>query len=345
MTLIFTADDYGAYEEIDDGVISAVQNGWLNSVAMLANGHNMDLSVSKILPLQQAKRVDLGCHFTMNSGPALSKEMQSNHHFTHKGHFRPFFNMNIGSILKKEFLAQNMYDLKAELRAQIDTLRKLGVDVKHLSSHFNVLHFYPDFLKVQFEVLSEDDYSNIKIRSTNVQPEFSRYLLPLLARVTTINPTEITAKGTYQRISYKKRWSQHMKAVADWVVHYQKEHPSPAMPDVLDGFHYQSIGSLGISHSTKDRKAKRKGRKILKKVFEETGEEGSSEFLFHLADPIFMANEAPLMSKDDFKDYLNNKYYGVTPKYMDNRHIEYKSVAHFNEISTFELDPQPWSKI
>jgi len=345
MTLIFTADDYGAYKEIDDGVVLAVQNGWLNSVAMLANGHDMDLSVSKILPLQQAKKVDLGLHFTMNSGKALSKEMQVNHHFTHKGHFRPFFNMNIGDILRKKYQAQNMHDLKAELRAQIDALRAHGVEVKHLSSHFNVLHFYPEFLRVQFEVLAEPEYNEIKIRSTNVKPKFSRYLLPLLARGTNRFIGEIEQTGDYERLSYNKRWERHMKAVADWVAHYEKEHPTPKMPSELDGFHYQAIGSLGISHSTKNRKAKRKGRKIERRIFQKHRKKISSEFLFHLADPNFMSQVAPNMSRRAFKEYLNDKYAGVTPKYMDNRHIEYKSGDWFRTISSYQLDPQPWSKI
>ncbi|MEO9533666.1 MAG: ChbG/HpnK family deacetylase [Crocinitomicaceae bacterium] len=345
MALIFTADDYGAYKEIDDGVIDALENGWLNSVAMLANGFDMKLSVSKILPFQKDKRVDLGCHFTMNSGEALSTEMRNNPHFTHHGHFRPFFNMNIGRILQKDNLPQNMYDLKAELRAQIDRLRDLGIDVKHLSSHFNVLHFYPDFLKVQFEVLAEENYQNIKIRSTYVTPKFSRYLLPGIAKISTLFQGEIDQTSKEGRIKYEDSWTEYMIAIGNWCTNYKKEFPVPAMPDILDGFHYQAVGSLGIGRSTKKRKARKKGEQILEKVFEVSGKGGKQEFLFHLADNDFLNKEARTWSKKRITNHLNNKYSGVTPKYMDNRHVEFQSLAFFNSISNLELDPQPWSKI
>lgn len=345
MTLIFTADDYGAYEEIDDGVIVAVKNGWLNSVAMLANGSNMDLSVSKIKPLQDNKQVDLGLHFTMNSGEALSKEMRNNPNFTNEGHFRPFFNMNIGRILKKENIAQSVYDLKAELREQVRALRNHGIEVKHLSSHFNVLHFYPDFLKLQFEVLAEDEFKDIKIRSVNVTPRLSRYLLPGLAKFSTLFQGEIDQTSEEGQINYEDHWNEHIKATLEWYENYDKNHPTPAMPEILDGFHYMATGSLGIGKSTKKRKAKKKAKQILDKVFDITGENVKQEFLFHIADNTFMNDRAKHWSNQKLKDYLNNKYYGVSPSYMDNRHIEYQSLEKFNDISTFQLDPQPWSKI
>jgi predicted glycoside hydrolase/deacetylase ChbG (UPF0249 family) len=342
MTLIFTADDYGAYKEIDDGVISAIDNGWLNSVAILSNGHDMDTSVKKILPFQKAKRVDLGCHFTINSGRAMSEVMRKNEHFTHKGHFRPYFNMNIGRILSQQHIQENRADLKAEIMAQIDGLRDRGIDVKHLSSHFNTLSFYEDFFEAQCEVLALPEYENIKIRSTVAIPKFSKIWLPRLAKVSTIFSGEIEVKERASDI-HSKDTAEYIDAMNRAVLKYGETNRLPKMPDSIDAFHYQKIGSLGIGKSTRERKARKQSKKILEKVLESTGTEDKKEFLFHLADPVFMSTT--LLNRKDFKNYLNNKYSGVTPKYMDNRYLEYQSLENFNKISEFELDPQPWSKI
>ncbi|MFK8039040.1 MAG: ChbG/HpnK family deacetylase [Crocinitomicaceae bacterium] len=342
-TLIFTADDFGAYKEIDDGIISALDKGWLNSVAMLANGHDMDTSVRKIMPYQKAKKVDIGLHFTFNSGRALSKAMQKNPNFTHHGHFRPYFNMNIERILRKSRVEKNKADLKTEIIAQIEFLENKGIEVKHLSSHFNTLHFFPAFKEAQFEVLAMPKYQHIKSRSLHIVPKLSTWALPLLSRATTIFIKEIEAEA---RIASDMDGARH-KTIDDanrWMESLDDDDYKPDMPYILDGFHYQVIGSLGIGRSTKRRKAKRKSYKILEKVEEALdSDKDTFEFVFHLADPVFMGTHA--YTRKHFKTFLNNKYSGVTPKYMDNRHVEYQSLAHFNEIANLTLDPQPWAKV
>ena len=345
MTLIFTADDYGAYAEIDDGILAALDGGWLNSVAMLANGHDMKSSIKKILPFQQEKRVDVGCHFTMNSGKALSSLMQKNRDFTHKGHFRPYFNMNISSMLDKDRKAANMAALKAEIMAQIDFLMDREMEVKHLSSHFNTLHFYDDFFAAQCEVLAMPQYEHIKIRSINIKPKFSKYLLPALAGFSTLFSGEIDVETDVSSIHSHSKSENYLDALNKRILNYAKTNRVPKMPKELDGFHYQSVGSLGISKSTKRRKAINKSEKIVDKVFQAMGQDDNIEYIFHLADPIFMSGEGHEMSRRDFKNYLNNKYAGVTPKYMDNRHVEFQSLENFYKIADFELNPQPWSQI
>jgi predicted glycoside hydrolase/deacetylase ChbG (UPF0249 family) len=81
--IIFTADDYGCYTEIDNAVISAANKGLINSVAAFANGPNADYRLKR---LAEETNVDIGCHLTITSGDAVG----ANSSFTKSdGRFRP----------------------------------------------------------------------------------------------------------------------------------------------------------------------------------------------------------------------------------------------------------------
>jgi len=262
-TIIFTADDYGAYKEIDDGVLEAIDNGWLNSVAMLANGPNLSTSAANIKKRQDAGKVDIGCHFTINSGYAKSERMKENKFFTSNGHFQPYFRMNFWEITRPKNLKDNLLALKDELKAQIDALVSKGLTVKHLSSHFNTLLFYKEFFQAQCEVLAEPKYQHIKIRSMNVKPKHAKYVLPLLSWGSSVftNHLHFDAKTDTNRL--QRETDQHWIQQQSWIKAYQLQgHYTPKMPVVLEGFHYQDLGSLRIGSSSKPLKARIQSNKL-----------------------------------------------------------------------------------
>ncbi|MFK8045074.1 MAG: ChbG/HpnK family deacetylase [Crocinitomicaceae bacterium] len=336
--IIFTADDYGAYKEIDDGIINALKNGSLNSVAMLANGHDLQKSIRKIKPFQEAGQVEIGCHFTINSGYALSPAMRENEFFTHNGHFQPFFKMNFSKITHQKHLTQNIETLKGEIVAQLKLLMDNGIKVTHLSSHFNTLIFFKEFCQAQNEVLSHPDFKHIKIRSKAVKPKISKSVLRFLSA------TRSTFKGEkFTEKEVEEKVEQYYRSIDQWFRKYEADgNYTPKMADVLEGFHYQALGSTRIGRSTRKRKAKSKSEKLWQKYYEATNESKSIEFMFHLADKEFMDQNR---NRRELKAYLEGKYAGVTPRYMDNRAVEYASLSLFTEEYLTELPTKAWEKI
>jgi len=65
--------------------------------------------------------------------------------------------------------------------------------------------------------------------------------------------------------------------------------------------------------------------------------------MFHLADAKFMKDIT--MSDDQLTQYFESKYFGVSPRYMDNRAVEFDSLKRFGEKYKNELTPQPWDKL
>jgi hypothetical protein len=194
-----------------------------------------------------------------------------------------------------------------------------------------------------FQLLDFKDYQGVKLRSTYIEPEISKTTLLTGAFLGSTGPNKINipkSKGKLIGEDYVQEFINNRKEISE---KYEKVYRDPPMPYILDGFHYQKIGSLGLGRSTKKRKAKRKAIKIHNKVQETIGSDKIYEFLFHLADPDLMRKET--QSRKAYKHQLESKYYGVTPKYMDNRHVEYLSLEHFHNNFNLELDPQPWSKI
>lgn len=160
--IIFTADDYGACDGIDLGVLDAVAAGRINSVACFANGPK---GAHRIHVLEQAckgKQVDLGCHLTLTSGAPLTdavdwmRDKKSGNFLSYIRHNR----LKGNERREKE-------GIKTELAAQISALKDFGAEVRHLSSHHNILCWWRPHWNAFTEIARD---FNIPIRSPLMRP-------------------------------------------------------------------------------------------------------------------------------------------------------------------------------
>src|SRR4051812_35691255 len=122
--LIVTADDYGVFPSINAGILNAVLQGKVNSVACFAN---YEKSVENVRELIDAvgDKAEIGCHLTISSGVPV---WLGNHEaFTKNGIFRHYTDMRISLIEDHTDL------LEKELKEQVAVFRAAGINVKHLS--------------------------------------------------------------------------------------------------------------------------------------------------------------------------------------------------------------------
>src|SRR4051812_27086814 len=94
--LIITADDFGVYPSINEGIKSAVLKGKVNSVAVLPNYKDSIKNTKELLEAVQNK-VEIGCHLTITSGKPLVATTET---FMNGSSFRSFDNLKITSIEK-----------------------------------------------------------------------------------------------------------------------------------------------------------------------------------------------------------------------------------------------------
>jgi len=301
--IIFNADDYGFCNQVDDGVIKAINQGLINSVAAFANGTNGLERLKKLSDLQD--KADVGCHITITSGKSLTDMNYFTRTLNGKKYFRTFTELQRpkeGSTINKA-----KEELKAEINAQIDVLVAAGIDVKHLSSHHNSLIFFPEYFEAQVEVARERD---IKLRSTSIIPEGKNNLY--IAQLAVRSLDNLGVKDAAELFKY-------MRNIDDWKSNYNQR--IPPMPDAIDGSHYGPLGMDNIKTQGEfNREVRRKVRK-LKKNIEDLADNAVMEYCIHLTDPNGLSHYT-------FADENNPDYYpGVDWKYFDSRKVEFASLS------------------
>lgn len=307
--IIFNADDYGFCNQVDDGVIKAIEGGLINSVAALANGPDGLNRLKRLAEFQE--KADIGCHITITSGKPLTEAPMLTREKNGQKYFRSFTQLKRPKPQSSE-INKAKAQLKEEINAQIDLLVQAGIDVKHLSSHHNSLIFFPEYLEAQIEVARE---RGIKLRSSTIIPKGKNNLYLAQLAVRSMDNLGIRNFSELLKFTFK---------VEEWLGKYP-EH-IPAMPDAIDGSHY---GPLGIDNIKTQREFDRKKRKKARELYENLQSLNRGqviEFCFHLSDPDGLNHYT-------FTDEKHQDYYpGVDWKYFDSRKLEFASLLLNKEL-------------
>ena len=153
--IIFTADDFGASENINNGIIKGIEAGIINSVAAMVTFPN---AIEDILILRNNfEHIEIGLHLSITSGSPISNNQEVSTLLNKKGNFFTIdqFILNIEDI--------NLKELEIELRNQIEILLDQGIKIASLSSQHNILGIYTPFFEIVLKLASE---YNIPMRST-----------------------------------------------------------------------------------------------------------------------------------------------------------------------------------
>ncbi len=319
--IIFNADDYGFCDQVDNGVIKAINQGLINSVAAFANGTNGLERLKKLAPLQD--KADIGCHITITSGKPLTKMKYFTRTINGKPFFRTFTELERpkGGTEQKAAKAE----LKKEINAQIDLMEKAGITVKHLSSHHNSLIFFPEYFEASVEIARE---RKIKLRSTSIIPKGKNKLY--IAQLTARSIDNLGMKSSVEMFRF-------MRNIDDWKKEYKD--PIPAMPDAIDGSHYGPLGMDNIKTKREfGRELRRKVRK-LKRNLEDLKDDDVIEYCIHLTDP-------DGFSTYTFADENHADYYpGVDWKYFDSRKVEFASLVTIKKTTNYLNNLSRWDDI
>jgi predicted glycoside hydrolase/deacetylase ChbG (UPF0249 family) len=135
--VIFTADDFGAARNINEGIELAADNGSLTAISALMNFRESWEDLKAIAAAHPV--IGIGVHLNLTTGKPLSDPGSIPSLLDSKGNFFPVeeFFSRIRQIDPEE--------AALELDAQIRALQDVGIRVDHLSDHNGVLSIYPLF--------------------------------------------------------------------------------------------------------------------------------------------------------------------------------------------------------
>jgi predicted glycoside hydrolase/deacetylase ChbG (UPF0249 family) len=167
--IILTADDFGACDFIDNGIIRALQHHKINTVTTFVTHPDSESRVRSLIELREELKeknggnytFNIGLHFSLTSGTSLTgmstlTEEDSEQFLEAKNY--PFRKVELSDITR-------------ELTAQLDLLDKwLGnTSIDHVSNHHGITYLDLDFFETYIHTINafkEDKYKrNIPIRS------------------------------------------------------------------------------------------------------------------------------------------------------------------------------------
>jgi len=139
----FTADDWGISPGVNDGILELVEKGVVRRVSLMANGKYLSHGLSDLLRFDQ---LGLGLHFNLTFGTPLNQGVTSTR-FLCTGNQDNFGNRS--ELFWKSLRYQNRREfweeIRGELRAQIEALRRLSVPLRHFDGHEHI-HLVPGLI-------------------------------------------------------------------------------------------------------------------------------------------------------------------------------------------------------
>jgi predicted glycoside hydrolase/deacetylase ChbG (UPF0249 family) len=318
--LIVTADDYGVFPAINEGILEGVKEGKVNSVAVLSNfdGHGpYPGSVQNLQRLiaESKGRAEIGCHLTITSGKPITGDKMK-FACDASGNFLSYTNMR--NFKSPEELSA----LEEELCEQVKRLESVdGFKVKHLTNHHNSLTLFPHYFKIYMEVARK---FNLPMRSTLIRPEKRQnFYLEYLNRQLSDNMNAID----------RDEMQKFAGSIGDY---FKTNADTLKSPQVLDSRHYGPVSLLPLVRLAEVLlvRQKRRGMDELYKSFS-SGGENSLEFLLHLARPGRFSVER---SRD--LDYT-----GIDRSYFDSRAIEFKSIMGYDMGKWEGIERKGWGDL
>lgn len=318
--LIFTADDYGACDAIDLGIVKAINAGKINSVACFANAHDLQRRIDFLLEQTQDRAVDVGCHLTLTSGKPLTKK-ELKWMCNSKGEFLSYTRHE----RKKPAGSFERIKIREELELQLQTLKNTGVAVKHLSSHHNILFWFGPYWEILVDIAERH---KLPIRSPLVRPVQD-------------NGKYLTIVG--HRSLLKLRGPSHREIKEFNGRIFQAFHGIPTdvksiSPDFADSRAYGPAARKARDKNIDKIVAKKVDK--LEKELAHIGQYGDCvEFMFHLIDDNFD-------NLDQVLKVLNSAqmgYNGIKGKYFDRRIAEYRALMKLDIPEGVELTT--WSNL
>lgn len=153
--LILNADDFGFTRGVNEGIIRAHRDGILTSATLMANGPAFDDAVARA---KENPQLGVGCHLVLVGGMAVSPRDEIPSLADRDGRLP----RSIGALgARLSFGRVRIRDVETELRAQIEKIRRAGIEPTHLDTHKHS-HAHPRVMNALGRVARECGITRVR---------------------------------------------------------------------------------------------------------------------------------------------------------------------------------------
>jgi hopanoid biosynthesis associated protein HpnK len=153
--VILNADDFGLTRGINEGIIRAHREGILTSATLMATGPAFDDAVgrAKLNP-----ELGIGCHLVLTGGIAVAPPDKIPSLARQDGRLPE----SLGALVVRVSSGQvRTEDVETELRAQIEKIRRAGIEPSHVDTHKHT-HVHPRVMGVLARVVRDCGITRIR---------------------------------------------------------------------------------------------------------------------------------------------------------------------------------------
>ena len=153
--LILNADDFGLTQGINRGIIRAHRDGILTSATLMATGPAFDHAVE----LARANpTLGVGCHLVLTGGSAAASREQIPSLVDENGRLPLSLTALVASVTTGRVPPG---EIEMELRAQIEKIRRAGLEPSHLDTHKHT-HVHPTIMNALGRVAQETGITRVR---------------------------------------------------------------------------------------------------------------------------------------------------------------------------------------
>ena len=159
--LIVNADDFGRHELINRAVERAFDTGCLKSATLMAGGIAFDdaVKLAKKIP-----KLGVGIHFTLANGNPILPPDEIPSLVT----AQEIFHADYVTFLKKYLSGKiSLAEVRAELAAQLNKVRRAGLTLTHFDSHQH-LHHIPGIIEITLELATAENIFAMRVADTKI---------------------------------------------------------------------------------------------------------------------------------------------------------------------------------
>ncbi len=153
--VILNADDFGFTRGVNEGIIRAHRDGILTSATLMANGTAFDDAVERA---KANPRLGIGCHLVLTGGFAVAPPEEIPSLVDARGRLP----VSLGRLVTRVSSGTiPVIEIEKELRAQIEKIRRAGIEPTHLDTHKHS-HVHPRIMNVLGRVAQEFGITRVR---------------------------------------------------------------------------------------------------------------------------------------------------------------------------------------
>src|SRR4029077_13138417 len=146
--LILNADDFGMTRGVNEGIIRAHREGVLTSATLMACGAAFEDAVERT---KANPRLAVGCHLVLVGGLAIAPREEISSLVDQAGRLPGTLSGFVARVSSGKVPAE---EIEREMRAQIERIRRAGIEPTHLDTHKHT-HAHPQVMEAVGQVAHE----------------------------------------------------------------------------------------------------------------------------------------------------------------------------------------------